>query len=107
MVTRFTLLCSIIALGFLQVKSQCSTNAISGNYTINSNTTLNAGTYNISGDFIVTAGVTLTINYSNGCAFTVNANNITIAGTIDANGIGGPGGGGGGAGSGVGGAGEY
>ena len=105
MIKKFTLLVSILVLGFFYGNTQCTTTAISGNYTINSNTTLNAGTYNITGDFSVTSGVTLTINYSNGCAFTVNANNITIAGTINANGAGGPGGSGGSAGSSSGGAG--
>lgn len=105
MIKKNTLLCSIIFFVFLHGNSQCTTNTISGNYTVNSNTTLSAGTYNISGDFTVTAGATLTINYSNGCAFTVNANNITISGTINANGAGNQGGSGGSAGSGVGGAG--
>ena len=105
MVKRFTFLILALTTAFLQTNAQCGPTTISGSYNITSNTSLPAGTYNVSGDFTVAAGVTLTINYSNNCAFTVNANNITISGTINANGAGGVGGGGGGAGSSSGGAG--
>jgi len=99
MIKRITLLVSVLTIGFLNGNAQCGPTAISGNYNITSNTTLSAGTYNVSGDFTVAAGVTLTITYSNNCPFTVNANNITINGTINADGAGAPGGSGGGAGN--------
>ncbi len=105
MIKKITLILFAVTLIFFHGNSQCSTTAVSGNYNITTNTTLSAGTYNVSGDFTVAAGVTLTINYSNNCAFTVNANNITILGTINANGSGGQGGSGGGAGGSSGGAG--
>ena len=72
-----------------QVFSQCAVNNLTGNQVISTNTTWNAGTYNISGDFTINAGVTLTVNYSGNCPLTINANNINILGTINANGAGG------------------
>ena len=88
-----------------QVFSQCAVNNLTGNQVISTNTTWNAGTYNISGDFTINAGVTLTVNYSGNCPLTINANNINILGTINANGAGGAGGSGGSAGASSGGAG--
>ena len=99
MMKRITLLFTVLTLGFFQSRAQCTTTPISGNYNITTNTILSAGTYNVSGDFTVAAGVTLTITYNNNCPFTVNANNITINGTINANGAGAAGGTGGNPGS--------
>ncbi len=105
MINKITLFAAVLMLAFFEGNAQCTVHPISGNYNITSNTTLSAGTYNVTGDFTVSAGVTLTIIYSTNCPFTVNANNITINGTINANGAGGLGGGGGSAGSSNGGAG--
>jgi hypothetical protein len=94
MMKRLTLL-FIAVVCTAHMYAQCSTTNLSGNQVISTNTTWSAGTYNISGDFTVNAGVTLTISYSGNCPFIVNANNITILGTINADGAGGLGGGGG------------
>ena len=95
MTRKFTLALCILVLAYSCSFSQCTTHTISGNYVISSNQSVPAGIYNVSGDFTVNAGVTLTINYSNDCPFTVNASNITVLGSINANGAGGQGGSGG------------
>lgn len=87
------------------VFGQCTPTNLSGNQVISSNTTWTSGTYNISGDFTVNSGVTLTISYNNGCPLIINAQNITIQGTINANGAGARGGAGATGGSSSGGAG--
>ena len=63
-----------------------------GNMVISSNVTL-GGTLNISGDFILNNGATITVN--KGCPLVINATNITINGTINGNGAGYSGGSGG------------
>lgn len=63
-----------------------------GNVTIASNVTL-GGVYNITGNFVINTGVTVTA--AQGCVLTINATNITVNGTINANGAGNIGGTGG------------
>ena len=95
----------VLSISTTTVFSQCGPTNLNGNQVISSNTTWSAGTYNITGDFTINSGVTLTVSYSNDCPLTINANNITILGTINANGAGARGGAGGGAGGSSGGAG--
>ncbi len=94
-----------LLLSLYNVFPQCNPTSLNGNQVIIANTTWVSGTYNISGDFTVNTGVTLTITYNNNCPFIVNANNISILGTINADGAGAIGGNGGNAGSSSGGAG--
>ena len=95
MLRKFTSVVLLIAFFAAKSFGQCSTTNYGTSQVISTNTTLNAGTYNVTGDFTVNAGVTLTINYSGNCPFTVNATNINILGTINANGAGYAGGAGG------------
>ena len=105
MFKRFTPLVLLSLIFSAGIFAQCTVTNLTGNQVISTNTTWPAGTYNITGDFTVNAGVTLTVGYSGNCPLTINAVNITILGTINANGAGGPGGGGGSAGGSSGGAG--
>ena len=105
MMKKFTLFFCICILYRAHLNAQCPVTPLSGNQVISSNTSWSAGTYNISGDFTVNAGVTLTITPGNNCPFTVNAANINIQGTINANGAGSQGGSGGSGGASSGGAG--
>ena len=105
MLRKFTSVVLLIAFFAAKSFGQCSTTNYGTSQVISTNTTLNAGTYNVTGDFTVNAGVTLTINYSGNCPFTVNATNINILGTINANGAGYAGGAGGAGGTSSGGAG--
>ena len=68
------------------------TGTYSGNFTINANVAL-SGTLNVNGDFTIPTGITVTV--SQGCPLQVNANNITVNGTINADGAGNTGGSGG------------
>lgn len=63
-----------------------------GNIVISSNVTL-GGVHDINGDFTINSGVTVTTK--DGCVLEINANNITVAGSINGNGRGSNGGGGG------------
>ena len=105
MFKKFTPLVLLLMFFAPSVFAQCTTTNLSGNQVISTNTSWNAGTYNITGDFTVNAGVTLTVNYAGNCPLTINATNINILGTINANGAGGIGGAGGSGGSSSGGAG--
>ena len=105
MFKKFTPLVLLIIFFSAHVFAQCTVTNLSGNQVISTNTTWNAGTYNITGDFTVNAGVTLTVNYAGNCPLTINATNINILGTINANGAGAIGGAGGNAGASSGGAG--
>jgi len=70
----------------------CAPLSVSGDLTITSNM-LFGGTIDVSGDFIVNSGVTVTV--PQGCPLVVNATNIIINGVINANGAGRTGGNGG------------
>ncbi len=81
------------ALGsFIIADKYCSATSYPSSVVISSNTSL-SGLLDITGDFTVNAGVTVTVPA--GCALVVNANNITINGTINANAAGLAGGAGG------------
>ena len=105
MLKKFTPLILLTTLLSAQLFSQCSVNTLTGNQVISSNVSWPAGTYNISGDFTVNAGVVLTVTYSGNCPLIINANNINILGVINANGAGAAGGTGGAGGNSDGGAG--
>lgn len=66
-----------------------------GNVIVSSNITM-GGVWNIAGDFTLNSGITITV--SPGCPLEINATNITINGTINADGAGSAGGNGGAAG---------
>ena len=99
MFKKATYLTLVIALFSVKLFAQCSSTNFGTSQVISTNTSWNAGTYNITGDFTVNAGVTLTVNYSGNCPLTINATNINILGTINANGTGYVGGAGGAGGS--------
>ncbi len=68
-----------------------------GNVIISAIDPIMAGNYNFNGDFIVNSGRTVTV--ADHCSLRIEANNVTINGTINANGAGQPGGAGGAGGS--------
>jgi len=105
MFKKFTPLVLLLLASSAALLAQCPNTPYGSSQVISSNTSWNAGTYTINGDFTVDSGVTLTVNYSGNCPLTIIANNITILGTINANGAGGVGGTGGSGGSSSGGAG--
>lgn len=67
-----------------------------GNMTVSTSTTM-SGVFNIVGNFVLNSGITITVDQ--GCPLEINATNITISGTINADARGAAGGNGGSVGS--------
>ena len=86
---RFLLFLSFFLTGSY-ISAQCSVTNLNTDLIISANQSL-TGTYNIQGTFRVNAGITVTVTpySSNNCGeLIINADNIEILGTIDADGAG-------------------
>jgi hypothetical protein len=82
------LLISILTLfvsGSLSLNAQCGATNVPGNYTVNADIIL-SGVYNVAGEFKIPAGITVYVKpfSSGGCGtLEINAQKITILGTIN------------------------